>query len=679
MRPLCPSALWLHGWSAAEESATFPSSALGFGSKGVDYATKTDKWRYRSSTLDPLDAAAFLGAGVKKEGALTRLDLSHIASSHPALREEMAMLQRGNALQLIQSLLDDKVKEEGGNRLDAQELSSLLALPVAADRLFDAELQRRLATQLQSSTRPAQAGNMQPPSASSSMPSMLIPARKAGEKIRRPPSDQYAPPPDAETFRSILKRSLQQKLRRAGYFKKDPSLASSLEVLLPKVLVELATDCGIPIGTHIQLARQLADIVSDQSPSTSGSAADAAMDAAQKAALAAQESENAESPSTSGSEASTSQQSALNDEEVDFGLSKEELMRRAMGDERRLEVLTKVELHKRILRKVVNPRQHVVVIEEKRQSKDMLRHRNATSEEDTELAAPSGPQAPQSRMFTILATGLSQRHVYACAEAVRYQLKQLIDAEVELERLSQQSPSSDFGSHDVPRPELIGPKAGDWTHPHPPTQQYAGRVVVQVLTEDAREYYNLESMWDNSSAVMQLIQPSVDDDKGVPLTLDTIRVEEPASDTNTPYMLSSELEQAVRLGSETEAQRSSAEQRRSPRKPAEQSRTESEAQGSASTLEGHAWTSTDGVAEPEDGSLGLKGSYSRSHGGGQSSGWKGSYSQPRGGGQVAEPSWGSSSKRDDEGDSSWLDPSPPEAEATVEKRGPGLFSEADPK
>ncbi|WIA08039.1 hypothetical protein OEZ85_007509 [Tetradesmus obliquus] len=97
----------------------------------------------------------------------------------------------------------------------------------------------------------------------------------------------------------------------------------------------------------------------------------------------------------------------------------------------------------------------------------------------------------------VIASGLSQRHSHACAEAVAWQLRE--KARQHLQQQQQQdvadnsSSSSSNSSSDVeqllPPLSVLGDASSDWA------VLDAGAVVVHVLTERARRFYNLEGLW----------------------------------------------------------------------------------------------------------------------------------------------------------------------------------------
>jgi ribosomal silencing factor RsfS len=91
----------------------------------------------------------------------------------------------------------------------------------------------------------------------------------------------------------------------------------------------------------------------------------------------------------------------------------------------------------------------------------------------------------------VVASGLSQRHAHACAEAVAWQLKE--KAKQHLQEEQQQQRDSDSSSAGVeqllPPLSVLGDASSDWA------VLDAGAVVVHVLTERARRFYNLEGLW----------------------------------------------------------------------------------------------------------------------------------------------------------------------------------------
>lgn len=101
--------------------------------------------------------------------------------------------------------------------------------------------------------------------------------------------------------------------------------------------------------------------------------------------------------------------------------------------------------------------------------------------------AGSGPDAGSvpDGQWMVIATAKSQRHAYACGEAVRFQARDLLNAH--WERAPLDGPPSATGLA-PPRPQLIGGRGMDWVVVD------IGHVTVHVLTADARKFYRLEAL-----------------------------------------------------------------------------------------------------------------------------------------------------------------------------------------
>jgi ribosomal silencing factor RsfS len=126
----------------------------------------------------------------------------------------------------------------------------------------------------------------------------------------------------------------------------------------------------------------------------------------------------------------------------------------------------------------------------------------------------------------VLATGASQRHAHACAEAVRWQLLEKARAELR-RRQQQQQPDGDaprraagaglgaeWGDRLLPALRVAGGAASDWV------ALEAGTVVVHVFTERARAYYDIEGLWGAPGRVLA-VRPGAA--AGRVMTKDTIR------------------------------------------------------------------------------------------------------------------------------------------------------------
>ncbi len=142
----------------------------------------------------------------------------------------------------------------------------------------------------------------------------------------------------------------------------------------------------------------------------------------------------------------------------------------------------------------------------------------------------------------VLATGASQRHAHACAEAVRWQILQAAKARLEQEQGAHQPPAdgrNTTGSNTttststsssgldsgggpsrrraaatLPALSVVGAASSDWV------ALEAGPLVVHVMTDRARGYFDLESLW---GADGKVFAARVAGSEGGVLTKDTIR------------------------------------------------------------------------------------------------------------------------------------------------------------
>jgi ribosomal silencing factor RsfS len=88
-----------------------------------------------------------------------------------------------------------------------------------------------------------------------------------------------------------------------------------------------------------------------------------------------------------------------------------------------------------------------------------------------------------------VASGLSQRHAYACAEAAAWQLKEKAKQHLQQQQQQQIADGSSSIEQLLPPLSVLGDASSDWA------VLDAGAVVVHVLTERARRFYNLEGLW----------------------------------------------------------------------------------------------------------------------------------------------------------------------------------------
>ncbi|MEW5310885.1 MAG: hypothetical protein WDW38_002641 [Sanguina aurantia] len=108
----------------------------------------------------------------------------------------------------------------------------------------------------------------------------------------------------------------------------------------------------------------------------------------------------------------------------------------------------------------------------------------------------------------VVGTGMSTKHTQACAEAVRYQIKDKLTA------LALGGLHGDIVPEAPPRSRI---SSSDWAAVE------AGRLAVHVLTEQARGYYRLEELWKAEPRDLTFY-----DNAEQYLTLENIRVPEEA-------------------------------------------------------------------------------------------------------------------------------------------------------
>ncbi|KAG2485420.1 hypothetical protein HYH03_015802 [Edaphochlamys debaryana] len=113
------------------------------------------------------------------------------------------------------------------------------------------------------------------------------------------------------------------------------------------------------------------------------------------------------------------------------------------------------------------------------------------AEDERQPGAASGvpPGRGARGPCVVLATALSQRHAYACAEAVRYQVRD------RLQELASAGPAGPgLGLAVRWAPAVAGVNGGDWL------SLEAGDVQVHVLTAQARQYYRLEALLQSAAS-----------------------------------------------------------------------------------------------------------------------------------------------------------------------------------
>ncbi|GLI67793.1 hypothetical protein VaNZ11_012079 [Volvox africanus] len=168
--------------------------------------------------------------------------------------------------------------------------------------------------------------------------------------------------------------------------------------------------------------------------------------------------------------------------------------RAALGDVRRRQVLETARRRQQLMAAAARPEETATWLLKARAQDVVLISLDFDSEDSAE--SPSTSTNGSRMSYMIVATALSHRHAYACAEAVRYQIREKLQ-----ELASECGPGSGAangrsdGSHSVAAAAAIqgdvsvsGFNGADWL------SLDAGRVQVHVLTPQARRYYRLEDL-----------------------------------------------------------------------------------------------------------------------------------------------------------------------------------------
>ncbi|KAG2426933.1 hypothetical protein HXX76_012719 [Chlamydomonas incerta] len=336
---------------------------------------------------------------------------------------------------------------------------------------------------------------------------------------RSGPVSEYAPlpsphalPPAAEVLRAV-----RRALSRRGYPGKDPrQLRSVLLLSRPQLLDLLADFNALPGGgTGAGLSREqlAAALLQLTAPGTEAAAATAA--AAVSSGVGGSSGTAGSSTSTSSSntlalEGPSQQLRVVEDVERDGEQQQrqQQVERQqeqqqqeqaawdeeaaAFGDPRRREVLAAARRRLLLLERAAVP-EEIATWLVKARAQDVLLF---------SLPSPAG-----AATHAVLATALSQRHAYAAAHAVRYQIKDKLDALVAAEEEAAASPAHSASpaaaagggargsaaaaaAAAVPgAPAVAGVNGSDWL------SLEAGSVQVHVLTAPARQYYRLEELF----------------------------------------------------------------------------------------------------------------------------------------------------------------------------------------
>ncbi|GLC35659.1 hypothetical protein PLESTM_000351500 [Pleodorina starrii] len=171
--------------------------------------------------------------------------------------------------------------------------------------------------------------------------------------------------------------------------------------------------------------------------------------------------------------------------------------RAALGDPRRRQVLAAARRRQELMAAAAQPEEIATWLVKARAQDVVLLCSDPDAEADSgDLGTPSGSGSGSAASFMVIATALSQRHAYACAEAVRYQVRERLE---ELASGSEPGSGSGSGSGSAAgwaaldaslrgAPSVSGFNGADWL------SLEAGRVQVHVLTPQARRYYRLEEL-----------------------------------------------------------------------------------------------------------------------------------------------------------------------------------------
>ncbi|GIL56511.1 hypothetical protein Vafri_11858 [Volvox africanus] len=168
--------------------------------------------------------------------------------------------------------------------------------------------------------------------------------------------------------------------------------------------------------------------------------------------------------------------------------------RASLGDVRRRQVLETALWRQQLMAAAARPEEIATWLLKARAQDVVLISSDFESEDSAE--SPSTSTTGYRMSYIIVATALSRRHAYACAEAVRYQIREKLQKLASEYSPGRRAANGRFdASHSVAAaaaihggPSVSGFNGADWL------SLDAGRVQVHVLTPQARRYYKLEDL-----------------------------------------------------------------------------------------------------------------------------------------------------------------------------------------
>ncbi len=328
----------------------------------------------------------------------------------------------------------------------------------------------------------------------------------SGDVIAAARDDPYAPVHDVRRARRDLPRELSTLLSRAGFKRQSPDSAASLMLLRPSLLAPLAESCGLQEAapSHAELANGLARLAADEmgraiSGKLAGDGGGAAggrwmsffLDGGGDAETLPGPDVAVTDPTAAALPAAIPTSSASSPDAVrrsrkNNGIG-ELLHQSVRSDEsemslhlqsQRAAVLGSEDMNRRAVSEAVTP-QLVAGWLKDAHALDVLVLGSSSS-------AASGASAADeigAAVAHVIATGTSQRHVHTCAQAIRAL------ADDCLERVVAESDVAPANFR-KPKPIVIGERGMDWI-----MVDVGGAVAVHILTERARAFYDLESLF----------------------------------------------------------------------------------------------------------------------------------------------------------------------------------------
>ncbi|GIL92726.1 hypothetical protein Vretimale_11757 [Volvox reticuliferus] len=354
--------------------------------------------------------------------------------------------------------------------------------------------------------------------------------RDEGSLLDLLPSSKGPPRP------SEVVAAVRRSLLRAGYTSKDPTALRSLLLLSRGELLRLVegfSGGGLDVAGQgrEQLAARLLDMTacvgssvsSDSNGGDIGTGSSARCDAAeilskQTRTIPIQQPPEVETEvaRTSGAPAAPVQAPGgdrrrvvtwLRQEmRVDGSAEEHEVWdddeRAALGDARRRQVLESARRRQQLMAAAARPEEIATwLVKARAQDVVLISSDLDLGSGDNAESPPTSTSTGSRTSYMVVATALSHRHAYACAEAVRYQIREKLE-----ELASECNPGSgaangrSTGSNSAAAtsampgaPSVSGFNGADWL------SLEAGRVQVHVLTPQARRYYRLEDLMAGAS------------------------------------------------------------------------------------------------------------------------------------------------------------------------------------